>query len=414
MLFLLAGAGVSVGQTLPDPSTIKAPQADLVRPAGEPAGPLACWTECCPPTNPRCWASAEYLFWSVQNAPVAVPLVTTNLNAGTIGSLSEPGTVILYGAGSGQDTGFRWFSGVRVNLGGWLDDDQIIGIEGDGFLLEKRTTYFNAFTPGSPTLAVPFNATEPFVSTGGIANPAGFTSLNNGGTPSAINVGLSSRLWGAEANGLVSLYRTDGVYVAGIVGFRYLDLFEKLTVTDAFFDQATGSNGALTVFDSFGTRNQFYGAQIGARVGLTSSCWIVETTAKVAFGSVHEVMNIAGTTSATPGTFGGPAFAYTGGTFAQPSNIGQVSRNNFAVVPEVQVKLGCQLTTNIRPYVAYDFLYISSVARPGAQVDTNVNPTQNAAFTVPGVLVGVPAPLPVFHSSSFWAQGINFGVQVRY
>jgi hypothetical protein len=54
------------------------------------------------------------------------------------------------------------------------------------------------------------------------------------------------------------------------------------------------------------------------------------------------------------------------------------------------------------------------VARPGAEIDTRVNP-----FVVPsdqrfGTGPAGGHPLFDFHNSDFWAQGVNFGVTLRF
>src|ERR1019366_9469454 len=223
-------------------------------------GPSDCWdNKCCPPVS-RFWSSAEYLYWRVNNAPIRVPLVTLNNDPTTIGALNEPGTTILFGAGSGVNANFGWFSGGRVTVGGWLDGDHQFGAEVSGFLLENRTVQFGSSSVGTinggPVLSVPFTATQPFG-----FNPAGPTSLNSGGGPNNIGVALTSRLWGAEGNGVINFFANDRVHVVGLIGFRYLDLLENLTLTDTFLDPAT--NLAINVTDGFGPRNQFYGGPIG-------------------------------------------------------------------------------------------------------------------------------------------------------
>jgi len=65
-----------------------------------------------------------------------------------------------------------------------------------------------------------------------------------------------------------------------------------------------------------------------------------------------------------------------GGLLALPSNIGTQTRNRFAVIPELGVKVGYQLTDHIRVYAGYNFLYASSVVRPGNQIDPVINRAQ--------------------------------------
>ena len=67
--------------------------------------------------------------------------------------------------------------------------------------------------------------------------------------------------------------------------------------------------------------------------------------------------------------------------FTQTTNIGQQTRNQFEVVPEVQVRGGYNVTSNLRLFAGYDFLYMSRVVRPGDQIDTTLNLTGNPAIS---------------------------------
>jgi Putative beta barrel porin-7 (BBP7) len=363
------------------------------------------------PSGPSIWGSLEYLLWWEKSAPVAAPLVTANAAPGAIGSLNEAGTVILFGPGSGRSTDFDPFSGGRLTLGSWLGPNQIIGLEGSGFLFQTRNTNFNAASPGPVAVSIPFNATQPFTSAAGVANPAGETSFNSGGTPNVVSVNLASQMWGAEVNELVNLAANRSYRLATIIGFRYFDLRESLNLNDATFD--TAAPGVVTVTDNFATRNEFYGGQLGLRAGGSFGRLTVDVTGKAAFGANHEISNISGLTTVTNGAFGFATGATLGGVFAQPSNIGHTSRNAFALVPEGQLQIGYLLTRNIHPFIGYNFLYVSDVLRPGNQIDRNIN-FQTPVFIAPGTTVGPLAPLPAFRASDFWAQGVNLGVEIRF
>jgi hypothetical protein len=64
--------------------------------------------------------------------------------------------------------------------------------------------------------------------------------------------------------------------------------------------------------------------------------------------------------------------------------------------------------------VGYSFLYLSSVVRPGDQIDRVLNVTRIPNF-VPGAVPSGPLrPMPLIHDTDFWAQGINFGVEFRF
>ncbi|HYV38480.1 MAG TPA: BBP7 family outer membrane beta-barrel protein, partial [Gemmataceae bacterium] len=93
-----------------------------------------CWVDACEQANNccgRCWASVEYLVWWIKDAPVPALVTTGDPKEGALaGALGSPGTRILFG---GSDLSFDAFSGVRINLGGWLNCDRTIGVEVSGF-----------------------------------------------------------------------------------------------------------------------------------------------------------------------------------------------------------------------------------------------------------------------------------------
>ncbi len=405
---LLAGGGMALGQ-----SATSSPAPPAASPAtaavAAPAVPAVDdpWDDPDSDSGPRLWASGEYLLWWIKRGPVSVPLLTTNTNPATIAALNEPGTQIQFGAGSSRGLDYDPFSGCRVTVGALLGDD--VGIEASGFLLERRPVALGISTPGGATglvVAFPLNAVVPFP-----GNAAGETSFNSGGAPGTFAVQSSSQLWGTEANGVLNIADTADFRWQLLVGFRYVDLDEDLRLTGGLTDAATG--GSFTVRDAFATRDQFYGGQIGTRFGLNFGRLTAEASAKVALGSMQEVLSIAGNTVVTNGAFGLPTGTFAGGVFAEPSNIGRFRHDAFAAVPEASVRVGFALTRSLTGFVGYDFLYASDVLRPGNQIDRNINVNQNG-LSGSGQILSPAEPRPLLNRSDFWAQGISFGLELRF
>ena len=79
-------------------------------------------------------------------------------------------------------------------------------------------------------------------------------------------------------------------------------------------------------------------------------------------------------------------------------------------------KAGCKLMVTLgghsgwRWTFGYTFLYWSGVARPGDQIQLDVNPSQ---FPPPTRTV-TARPDFQLHTTDFWAQGLNFGLAYRY
>jgi hypothetical protein len=415
---LLVCAGGTIAQQVP---VVVPPAASVLIRSANPGSP--CGSDCCcepAPPGGQLWVSGEYLLWWVKNGPLPVPLVTTGpfppppgVSPGVLG---QPGTALVYGL---TDLDYHTFSGVRVTAGSWLDADQTFGIEGRGFLLERKTNQFGAASDaaGNPVLAQPniFNGM-----------PERFTVSQADERSGSVAVPSSSRLWGAEANALWSLSSEGSLHVCALAGFRYLGLREGLgidsfstalnnglpTNTVVFLAQPFRSPASVLVTDQFDTRNEFYGGQLGGRVDYTSGKLFGSLAVKVALGDTHEgITNTGLTTLIIPGQSN---VTVSGGRLVAASNAGHFSRDEFSVVPEVEVKAGYQVTDHIKAFVGYDFLYWTGVVRPGNQIDLNVDARQipTSIIFTPGFVGAVPT-VP-FRKSDFWAQGITFGLEFAF
>jgi hypothetical protein len=361
--------------------------------------------DCCntPVAFDRFWGSTEYLLWWMKSAPLPVPIVTTGdpsvgfpgLN--TAGGIGSPGTRVLYGD---SNVNFGAFSGIRLTAGGWIDSYGTYGLEVSGFLLQNMSNTWSdgSNAAGSPPLYFPrFNPLNGFEDAVPISDPLRGFSGN-------VNVTSTLQVWGAEANGVLSLWTRPGLEILGLVGFTSLGLGESLQINNTTNDLIFGKTTNLQ--DYFGTHNQFYGAQFGARANMVWNSWSLDVTGKLAMGATVQSVNIQGSIS-QPGLG-----TFPGGFFTQPSNIGRTTSSEFGVIPSVDLKLGCQLTNHIGVFVGFTFLYWNQVVRPGDQMDHSVNVTQNAILDPNGVgkLIGPAQPTPFFNRTDFWATGVNFGL----
>ncbi len=371
-----------------------------------------CWEDFCIDESVVCgpegriWASAEYLLWWFEGNRVP-PLVTTSPPA-SAGIIGAPGTTVLFGS---RDLEQEAHSGGRFTLGFWLNECQTIGLEAGYLFLGSRATEFTASgtgLPGSPVVARPIVNGLTGAETAQVVSFPGAVAGN-------IHFVSSSRLEGAGVSGLANLCCDCRYRVDFLTGFRYLELREGIGDRESVAVSPavpTIGGSTLAVADQFDTRNQFYGGQLGARAEYRWRKVFLVTTASVALGTNREEIDIHGSTVITPA--GGPRTTLAGGILALPSNSGHFSRDRFAVVPEIGVNLGYQVTPHLRAFVGYGFLYISNVARPGNLIDRTVNLSQIPSNLGPGILVGPARPALVLKDTEFWAQGINFGLEIRY
>src|SRR5262249_37158965 len=116
--------------------------------------------------------------------------------------------------------------------------------------------------------------------------------------------------------------------------------------------------------------------------------------------------------TASNAAFGPPAVS-PGGIFVQPTNMGRYWCWDFAVVPEAGLRVAFQLWRNLQISAGYDFLYWSSVVRPGAQVNRDVNLSQSTLLGS-GTLTGPAQPLAPLARSDFFANGLSLGLEVRW
>jgi hypothetical protein len=362
-------------------------------------GPVM-WSPAASPV-PRLWGSVDYLLWWTSKGPLAFPLVTTGDPSDPLpGVVGQPGTRPLFG---GQGLNFNGFSGMRVTLGGWLDDEQLFGLEASAFFLEHRGLSFTAAgdANGNPPIYVPVFRPDlgregAFIVSDPKRNLAG-----------SVTVSTTTQLWGSEINGVANLISLPGLTVNGLVGFHYLDLREQLGLQFSLDDHVFDVQQQIS--SSFNTRDQFYGGQVGARMEYERGPWQVNAAFKLALGGTHQTASIQGQTIQT-GAGANLIGTLPGGIFTQPSNIGRQNDNPFTVVPQMQLQLQRQLFGGFSVYAGYDALYWSSVVRPGNVIDRSVNLSQQFG----GTLVGTAAPLPRMEPSGFWAQGVSFGLLWKF
>jgi hypothetical protein len=350
--------------------------------------------------DPCFWVGAEALIWWTKNPPLPTPVVTTGpasqgFNAGGFGM---PGTTSL-----NEPLHFGAEGGVRISAGGWFDADHIWGMSGSFFILGDRSAGFNVldrsgtgnFIINEPVSGVPFSTlvSAPGIETGGV------------------NVDATSRLWGVDLNLLYNLYRGSGWTINLLGGYRYLQLEEWLSIdanstlftTTTYTDNmgnvlAVAPPGStISVIDQFKTRNEFNGGQLGAEFQYQWGRVSFGGTAKVALGDTHEAVTINGVTNIFP--VNSAPVSLSGGNFAT-TQIGRYTVDRFAVAPEAQLNVGYQITSWMRTSVGYNFLYLSSVARPGNQIDNSFD--------------GVTHPNVPMTSSTYWSQGLHLSLQLTY
>jgi hypothetical protein len=363
---------------------------------------------------PKFWFRADTLVWWTKGEPAPQPIVTVGSTSDAVpGALGQPGTNVVYGA---NNYNFGYIGGVRIETGVWLDQQHRFGVEAGYFVLIKQNRAFSdqsdAF--GNPVIARPTID----VQTG--AEGAYLDSLMGQAT-GGVQVITHSEFQGANCDGALNLVQTPSFRLDGLLGFRYLNLTESLNIYDQYGDVAGGPrsfNGAplafsdtLSDFDGFRVTNSFYGGSAGARLYYAQERWFMSVLGKVAWGPVQERATISGSTILTDTN--GNQTMLPGGILATRANMGSHYQSVYAIAPEGQLNISYQLRPSVVVRIGYTFLYLSNVARPGNQI-TRVT---SANLVPSSPTYGAAGPTQTafqFRSSSYWAQGLNFGLDLRY
>jgi hypothetical protein len=363
---------------------------------------------CCRPFAGKLWVRGEYLLWWSPGYSVPALITTsTGSTLSTAGQLGQPGTNILFGK---DRLATETRSGLRITAGYLLMPCRDVSIEGSytttGTLSDSFSTNSNAF----PVIARPF-----FNILSDSQGQAAHITAFPGEATGSISVMASSEFNSAEAYLRKKMCDEHNYHIDFLAGYRYARLDEKLGIIEN--QTITGERLAfpagtlLSISDNFNTLNEFNGGQIGFVFQEQFRRWSVEMTAKLAVGNTRTQTSINGSTSRV-GVGGVPnaTLTYAGGVLAQPSNSGFTEVNSITVMPEFGLTLSYNLNRRIKLSAGYNFLYWSKIARPGDQIDANINSSQ----VPPATLGGAAFPQAPNRTTDFWLQGVTAGLEYRF
>lgn len=364
-----------------------------------PCGDIYCG-ECCPP---RFWASVEALAWW-QKGQFTQPLVTTSPpgTAQALAGVLGANTTVLVGDGILPYDGVL---GGRFTIGHWLDDSEEHALLGRYWILANSVYDNTQISNGSTILAIPFANVDIGAEDSRLV---GFPNGQQGTLSGFINVKTVSQFNGGDVLLRTPIYR-DCIrrwdLVAGYMFSRQDETLDMLSETN--INPGGGIDTTVTMLDQFATTNEFHGGVLGLSIQRQVACYTVDILAKCAFGDMRQTTLITGTTNTiSPGGVAIDNF----GLFAQPTNIGVREDNKFCVVPEVNVNIGYYICPCLKLYAGYTFIYWSSVARPGDQIDRLINTTFQGPLPV-----GEPRPdHSRIWSHNTWVQGVNVGLEYRF
>lgn len=375
-----------------------------------------CITLCVPQDG---WVTYEYLNW-YQDELELPALVTTSLDSSVsrsqAGVLSSPMTSVLFG---NQGLLGPSIDGGRLRFGVWLDRCHQWGIGAEIFGMSNQSESFFASSEGVPILARPFFNTLTGVEDAELVAYPGLVS-------GSVQVNVQSQFEGAGFQ-IRNLRRTEEGcrkwWFCGcpehfccrselLYGYRYLQLSESVTIQENLVSQDVNNPGSFDIMDSFRTRNQFNGIDLGWAVKTTRGNWTMDGSIRLAIGNSRQSVTVSGQSVITDPSSVPNQQVHDSGFLALDSNSGTYNQNEFAIVPEFGINLGYQLSDHLRFLVGYTGIYWSNVVRPGQHIDRDVNP--NLLPPVGTVTSGTNRPRFAFDTTDYWIQGISLGGEYRW
>lgn len=353
-------------------------------------GVAGCALDCLLPSER--WASVDYLLWwrRGQHFPALATTSPAGTAQGAAGVL--PNATVLFG---NETVGEDARPGGRITLGGWFDDCRTCGVEGRFFALGEQQVRFSADSTAFPILARPFRDPIAMTQEATLLAFPGFTGPGN------INIASTSDVLGGDALFRWQAARSATTTMDFLVGYQFSRIDESLNINSfaTTIDVPGIDPGTtFTTNEQFLARNEFHAAQIGLAATYANCNWSVDLLAKLAFGNMREVVTIGGqTTIVTPGPV--PTTNITPGPLAGAANSGQHVNDEFAVSPELGINCRYSINECLDLAFGYSFIYWSSIAQAGDQIDPLLNDPP-AAFSL--------------DSGSYWVHGLNVGVNFRF
>jgi hypothetical protein len=355
------------------------------------------------------WFDADYMMvWTTGN-PVP-PLVTTSRGVPPreqAGVLGAPDTHILYGGK--LDEGMR--SGVRLTGGVWLDECRIWGLQAGWFSAGDPSDNDAWQSPGVPVLARPFfNAGSGLEDAQLVAYPGVVEGMTQVATDSDLESAQALVRWNwvCGPRGRVDF----------LGGYRYLRFQESLMMHEHLILRGPGGlieiGSEIDLYDRFDAGNDFHGGQIGVLAGFEQGCLALDIGAKLGLGNVQRRVTVDGWTMVE--TPAGDMSDGPGGLLALPSNMGRYEDDQFALLPELDLKLRILSTERLSASIGYNLMFLTQVYRTGEQIDRSIDTDQLPGFLPINDRVAARQlrPAPVQNSGTLRAQSLSLGLSWTY
>jgi hypothetical protein len=313
-------------------------------------------------------------------------------------------------------------AGGRFTLGTWLDCQQCRSLVMRGWFAGEERYRFFADQGQFPVLARPFlnvsDGQDPEQDTLLIAFPQVTVDDpdNPGGTitiPAPLDGSVSvvgdSNVFGGDLSVRQFLYGKCGGTIDMLYGYQYMRLNESLGIAStsiSLVDSPSRPLGSvLSVADSFKTRNEFHGGQIGMASRYREKCWSFNALFKLGFGSLRRRAKFAGSTLTS---IDGANAITPNGLLVRSTNSGATTDHTFAWVPELDLTVGWQQYPNFDVTFGYHIIAMTDALQVSGAIDPDL------AVNLSEPPMGQQRPAAILRYNTFYVQGIHFGLQYVY
>jgi hypothetical protein len=342
------------------------------------------------------WLDFDTLLWwgrGLTNSPVIV---------GGSNTTAIPTNPLL--GGSTLPIGNDLLFGLRADVGLWLDDCKNYGIGGRAWGILSNGQE-QVITNGGNATGIQFYNSSLGIPDTYLVNIATAQSGANTGTISVLNEldVFSGELY------LRSLLVGDRDHRMDLLtGYTFLRLDSgyrlESVVLDGIISGPPPVGTVTTLVDQFTTHNTFHGGHIGLASNLTRGRVGFGLSGKVAMGNMESTSIVSGQFNQVPPPPNVPTTANRG-LFAQASNIGTLSRNQFTFIPEMNAKMRYRLG-RAELGVGYTIIVLPEVAMAASQIDNNIDVLN---------ILGTPiSPMSKFNTESYFLHGLDLGLTFRF
>ncbi len=219
-------------------------------------------------------------------------------------------------------------------------------------------------------------------------------------------LGLDASFFQLEHKTTSGHFTSPGAPVIGPVFFDPVVLRQTILLTSVpNFTSGPFAFSPRSAVIGVTNNNQLWGADVDGRYELCSLFFMDHLNLLAGFRYLYfgEGLDITTNSVVPPGSLGANILA--------SDHFG--TRNQFAILPEITLTFGYQVTDHLRATIGYNFLYLSQVLRAGDQAD-NVDGRQVRSLAGFDPTVKAVAPVPTLFSDRFYVQGLNVGLEFAF